>query len=177
VADSSNAGNGSRGGAVVCAAVLLVVGYALVNQEKLPRLARHLPGFLQSQAIAEPDGKLRKDLSETVTQTFYRDGKECILETYWANGRMHYRARAKVTPERYDRFAASEGKRKPAMTFSLRNRFGEERILVEIAADQFRRECSPCDEVTASGSVPAAEADYRECVDSQESRSFNRFAD
>jgi hypothetical protein len=177
VADSSTPGNGQGGCGVVFAAFLLVMGYALVNQEKLPKLARHLPGFLQSPSVSEPGGRLHKDLSETSSMSFGKDSKECTLEMYWAGSLLHYRARTKVTQDQFDKVLGVTGHHFPVMRFSLRNRFGEERIRVDIAADTFRRDDSSGDGVTACGSVPASEADYRECVDSKESRAFNHFAD
>jgi hypothetical protein len=177
VADTSNPSKGPGGGAVICAALLLVVGYALVNQEKLPRLARELPTIMQSQAVSEPGGKLRKDLSETTTMTFGKDGKVYTLETYWTNDHLHYRARVKVTPEKFDKVVTAAGKHVPVMRFSLQNRFGEELVHLEIPAERFHRAKNEGEEVMASGSLPVAEANYRECIESSEGNASSLFPD
>jgi hypothetical protein len=150
--------NEGPGCSVIFAALLLLAGYGLVNLDKL------LLG-VSSLGI----GGLGKPATKKI------DFSQTSLETYWSNGKLHYRAKATgVSTRKFEqRLPTQPG---GGLAFSLRNRFGEEICRLEIPVEQFQRDGSNPDTVTACGSLPLGEADYIEIHSSQKSTAMNHLS-
>jgi hypothetical protein len=160
----------TKGGGLICAALILAGAYVLTHLEPFAASVQNLT-----------NGEIRIGLTRTRTLRFGTGSYECTLKTYWSNGRLHYLARHKISPLDYERAHARRrrelGASGPGMDFSLQNRFGGEVIRLEIPEARFRREEREPEFMVASGSVAVTSTDYTEMLGSAKGRYWNYLRD
>jgi hypothetical protein len=168
---------GRAGLGILYAAILIAAVYGAV----------HL-GQIQTNVVSVAKAvtnNIPLDLSVTRTMEFgHGTAKYYPLKFYWSNGKVHYYVRHRISEESFRKASeqlrligpnqGSSTARAIAMKYSLRNRFAEELILLEIPPEQFHRDQSNPDYIEAAGSAHLGEADYREIVEAwSPSRGWN----
>jgi hypothetical protein len=125
-------------------------------------------------------GAKPSELGETHTVTY--EGRRTELQSYWKNGKMHYRGRRKITAEQFARAVAAPAAsgaqdERIGLVFSLQNRFGEELVRISIPAAHLQREKDEPEWVAAAGSVTLAADDYLEAKTSVRGWALNHLED
>src|SRR5262249_22639740 len=158
---------GRTGAGIFYAAVVIATVYGMVHLDRIAVNVASTPG----RPAISPHGLLAnppRDLSVTETLTFGLEGspRRNTLETYWSNGKLYYRARYKTSRQMFEKATSCQDLGAPegptvAMVYSLRNRFGEELLCLQIPVGKFQRDMNDPDFVVAAGSAHLEESAYR----------------